>query len=397
MNRIKIRDAVSVCKLLIVILLTTFALIDRSLAINNIPEKLKSTVSPPKPDAVSWMLAEQSTGWVLAQHNADKRIAPASLSKIMTSYVVFEALKNGTIKLDDKVRISEKAWRTGGSRMFLNVDSNVTIEDLIRGLVIQSGNDASVALAEYVAGDLSGFSEMMNQTARKLGMTNSNFTNPNGLPDPDHYTTATDLLILTRALIKEFPEYYKWYKEKEFTFNEITQKNRNRLLWQDENIDGVKTGHTQEAGYCLVGSSVENGMRLTAIVTGADSVRARTRAVESLLRFGHNYYEYIPVYENGDAVTELPVYKGVTKTTTANITENVSVLVPKGQSNKLTAQITTQKHIIAPQLPNSEIGKLVLNFEEQTINEFPLVIGLEVEEGPIWSRWIDGVKLWWQE
>lgn len=397
MNQKLISDTVSFCKLLPVILLAWLAFLDQSIAISTIPENLKSTVSPPKPEAVSWMLVEHSTGWVLTSQNAGKRIAPASLSKIMTSYVVFEALKNGTIELDDKVRISEKAWRTGGSRMFLNVDSTVTIEDLIKGLVIQSGNDASVALAEYVAGDESSFSDMMNQTAEKLGMTNSHFTNPNGLPDPDHYTTAADLIILTKRLIEDFPRYYEWYKEKEFTYNEITQKNRNRLLWQDENVDGVKTGHTQEAGYCLIGSSVENGMRLTAIVTGADSVRSRTRAVESLLRFGFNYYEYISVYKKGDAVTELPVFKGSTNTTTANINENVSVVVPKGKANKLTAQITTQKHIVAPQLPNVEVGKLVLNFEEQMIKEFSLVLGNEVEEGPIWSKWIDGVKLWWQE
>ena len=290
MNRNMSRDTACVYKFLVLIVLTSIAMIDQVKAINAIPPELKSTVSSPQPEAVSWMLVEQSTGWVLAEHNADKRIAPASLSKIMTSYVVFEALKNGTIELTDKVRISEKAWRTSGSRMFLNVDSNVSIEELIKGLVIQSGNDASVALAEYVAGDVKGFSEMMNQTAVELGMTNSHFTNPNGLPDPDHYTTARDLLILTTKMINEFPVYYQWYKEKEYTFNDITQKNRNRLLWQDDNIDGVKTGHTQEAGYCLVGSSIENGMRLTAIVTGTDSDRARTRAVESLLRFGFNYY-----------------------------------------------------------------------------------------------------------
>ena len=390
-------DAIVVCKLFFVILLTTIGIADRVNALNTIPQELKSTVSAPQPQAVSWMLVEQSTGWVLTEHNADKRIAPASLSKIMTSYVVFEALRNGTIDLNDEVRISEKAWRTSGSRMFLNVDSNVTIENLIKGLVIQSGNDASVALAEYVAGDVDGFSEMMNQTARKLGMTNTHFTNPNGLPDPDHYTTARDLMILTMQMINEFPVYYQWYKEKEFTFNNITQKNRNRLLWQDENIDGVKTGHTQEAGYCLVGSSVDNGMRLTAIVTGTDSDRARTRAVESLLRFGFNYYEYISVYKKGDSVTSLPVYKGASNTTTANVTEDVSVLVPKGKSNKLTAQITTQKHITAPQPINSQVGELLLNFESQTLTTFPLVLGNDVVQGPIWSRWIDGVKLWWQE
>lgn len=392
-----IRVTVPIVKLVSVFLISLVGLIEQPLAVSSIPDELKSTVSPPKLDAVSWMLVEQSTGWVLTEHNADARIAPASLSKIMTSYVVFEALKNGTVELDDKVRISEKAWRTSGSRMFVDVDTNVTIEDLIRGLVIQSGNDASVALAEYVAGDEAGFSLLMNQTASKLGMTNSNFTNANGLPDPDHYSTARDLLILTRQMIIDFPQYYDWYKEKEFTYNDITQKNRNRLLWLDENVDGVKTGHTNEAGYCLIGSSVEDGMRLTAIVTGADSDRARTRAVESLLRYGFNYYEHISVYNQGDTVTELPVYKGAVNTVPVTVRENVAILVPKGKSDQLSARLTTQKHIVAPQLPNSEVGKLVLNFDDQMINEFALVIENEVEQGPVWSQWIDGVKLWWQD
>ena len=392
-----IPDTAIFYRFIIVFLLSAFVISDQSRAISDIPDILKSNVAPPQPEAVSWMLAEQSSGWVLTQHNADKRIAPASLSKIMTSYVVFEALANGTIALDDMVRVSEKAWRTKGSRMFIEVDTDVSVEDLIKGLIIQSGNDASVALAEYVAGDVDSFSDIMNQTASRLGMTNSNFTNPNGLPDPNHYTTAQDLMILTSRMIKDYPQYYEWYRQKEFTFNNITQKNRNRLLWQDNNVDGVKTGHTQEAGYCLVGSSVENGMRLIAIVTGADSVRIRTRAVEALLRYGYNYYEYISVYKKGDSVTELPVYKGLSDITTANINETVSVVVPKGQSNQLTAQITTQKHIVAPLQKNSEIGILKLNFGEQMIKEYPLLTGSEVEQGPVWSRWIDGAKLWWQE
>lgn len=392
-----IREKLLICRLLILCLLAVLVFPDHSRAISAIPDSLKSTVVPPQPEAVSWMLLEHSSGWVLSEHNADKRIAPASLSKIMTSYVVFEALANGTIALDDMVRISEKAWRTKGSRMFIEVDTDVSVEDLLKGLIIQSGNDASVALAEYVAGDVDSFSDIMNQTAGRLGLSNSNFTNPNGLPDPNHYTTARDLMILTSRLISDFPQYYEWYRQKEFTYNDITQKNRNRLLWQNENVDGVKTGHTQEAGYCLVGSAVENGMRLVAIVTGAESVRDRTRAVESLLRYGYNYYEYISVYEKGDAVTDLPVYKGLNDTTTANISESVSVVVPKGKSNQLTAQITTQKQIIAPLGQNTEIGSLKLNFGEQTIKEYPLVIGNRVDQGPIWRRWIDGLKLWWQE
>ncbi len=366
-------------------------------AVAPVPELLKAQASAPKPEAVSWMLVEQSTGWVLAENNADKRIPPASLSKIMTSYVVFEALKNGTISLDDKVRISEKAWKTGGSRMFLKVDTIATIEELIKGLIVQSGNDAAVSLAEYVAGDVVTFAEIMNQTAARLGMTNSHFTNPNGLPDPDHYTTARDLMILTTRMIEDFPDYYAWYSEKEYTYNDITQNNRNRLLWLNENVDGVKTGHTQEAGYCLIGSAVEDNMRLTAIVIGAQSDRARVRYVESLLRYGYNYYEHVPVYQRGDSVTQVPVYKGATATAAATVTDDVNILVPRGKSDQLTAKITTQKNLVAPVALNSQVGTLAVYFADSQIKETPLVIMQQIETGSIWIQLFDSLKLWWQE
>jgi len=372
-------------------------LVGPSHAISPIPDSLKSQASPPSPEAVSWMLVEQNTGWVLTENNADNRIPPASLSKIMTSYVVFEALTDGTISLEDKVRISEKAWKTGGSRMFVKVDTLVSVEELVKGLIVQSGNDASVALAEYIAGDVDTFSQMMNRTAAKLGMTNSHFTNPNGLPDAEHYSTARDLMILTSRMIADFPDYYAWYKEKEYTYNEITQPNRNRLLFLDENVDGVKTGHTQEAGYCLIGSSVEDNMRLTAIVTGTKSDRARVRFVESLLRYGFNYYEYVPIYQAGDGVTEVPIYKGTSSTVAATVNSEISLLVPRGKSDQLTAQITTQKNLIAPIQSNSKVGTLSVNFGTQTVKEFPLVVEQEVPLGPFWAQWFDGLKLWWQE
>lgn len=343
------------------------------------------------------MLVEQETGWILAEHNADQRIAPASLAKIMTSYIVFEALANGTIALDDKTRISEKAWRTGGSRMFLDVDSMVSIEDLIKGLVIQSGNDAAVALAEYVAGDVDVFSQMMNKAAQKLGMENSNFTNPNGLPDPELYTTARDLMRLTTSMVRDYPQYYRWYREKEFTYNDITQKNRNPLLSQDADVDGVKTGHTKEAGYCLIGSALKDNMRLTAVVTGADSARARARAVEALLRYGFNYYEYFPVYNPGDAVAQVAVFKGETDSVAASVLEGIGMLIPKGKADQLTVQITTSKHVIAPLAANSEVGALILNYAGSPVLETVLVAPDAVNEGPIWTQLIDNVRLWWQE
>ncbi|MDH3639335.1 MAG: D-alanyl-D-alanine carboxypeptidase, partial [Gammaproteobacteria bacterium] len=252
----------------------------------NVPEALKSSLPPPEVKAKSWVLMDFNTGWVLAAKHADDQIEPASLSKLMTAYVVFHALKKGNLQLDDVIHISEKAWRTEGSRMFAKVNSEVRAEDLIKGLIIQSGNDAAVALAEHLAGTEQGFAVLMNEHAQKLGLTNTHFTNAPGLPDPDHYSTARDLSILTAALIQEFPEYYAWYSIKEFTYNEITQQNRNILLWRDASVDGVKTGHTSSAGYCLVGSARRDDTRLIATVIGTTSAKQRAKEVQSLLKYG---------------------------------------------------------------------------------------------------------------
>ena len=253
--------------------------------------------APPEVGAKAYILADHFSGRVLAESNADQRLEPASLTKIMTAYVVFRELAKGNLKLDTMVTVSEKAWRTEGSRMFAQVGAQISVENLLKGMIVQSGNDASVALAEHVAGDEAVFAQVMNQNAERLGMKNTHFKNSMGLPDPDHYTTARDLFILTSALISEFPEYYQWHAIKEFLFNGIKQTNRNRLLWQDSTVDGVKTGHTEGAGYCLVTSALRDGMRLIAVVMGTKSDKLRAQANQTLLNYGFRFYETRALYK----------------------------------------------------------------------------------------------------
>ena len=249
------------------------------------------TPSPPAINAKAWVLMEANTGQVLAQHKADEQMEPASITKLMTAYVVFSELANGSISLDDQVRVSEKAWRTQGSRMFIEVDSQVGVEDLLQGMIVQSGNDASVALSEFVAGSEGTFAQMMNNNARQLSMANTNFENSTGLPGDAHLTTARDIALLARSIIMQFPEYYRWYSQKEYTYNGIPQRNRNTLLWRDESVDGLKTGHTESAGYCLVSSAKRGPMRLIAVVLGATSAPARANASQALLNYGFRFYE----------------------------------------------------------------------------------------------------------
>jgi D-alanyl-D-alanine carboxypeptidase (penicillin-binding protein 5/6) len=260
--------------------------------------------APPDLGAKAIFLADFGSGRVLAESNADQRLEPASLTKIMTAYVVFRELAKGNLKLEDMVGVSEKAWRTEGSRMFAQVGAQISVENLLKGMIVQSGNDASVALAEHVAGDEAVFAQMMNQNAERLGMKNTHFKNSMGLPDPDHYTTARDLFILTHALIEEFPEYYQWHAIKEFVFNGIKQTNRNQLLWRDSTVDGVKTGHTEGAGYCLVTSALRDGMRLIAVVLGAKSGNERAKANQTLLNYGFRFYETRALYKANEKLTE---------------------------------------------------------------------------------------------
>ncbi len=351
--------------------------------------------TPPAPNvaATAYILQDFHTGKVMAENNADARRAPASLTKIMTVYVVFRELSNGHLHLEDMANISEKAWKTSGSRMFVELGNQVKVEDLLKGVIIQSGNDASVALAEHVAGNEATFADMMNQHAARLGMTNSHFKNSDGLPMDDHYTSARDLAILTTALIKEFPDYYRWFSQKEFTFNKITQHNRNQLLSRDESVDGVKTGFTDDAGYCLVASALREDMRLISVVLGAKSANARANENQSLLNYGFRFFESHRLYEGKKPLNEARIWKGAEKTIPLGLAEDLYATIPRRQYNDLKGVITVDKKITAPVKEGAKQGSVKVTLKDQVINEKDLVALKTVEQGNIIQRLSDSVLM----
>ena len=351
--------------------------------------------TPPAPNvaAKAYILQDFHTGKVLAENNADARLAPASLTKIMTVYVVFRELSSGHLHLDDVATISEKAWKTSGSRMFIELGNKVKIEDLLKGVIIQSGNDASVALAEHVAGNEATFADMMNQQAARLGMTNSHFKNSDGLPMEDHYTSARDLAILTTALIKEFPDYYRWFSQKEFTYNNITQQNRNKLLSRDESVDGVKTGFTDDAGYCLVASALREDMRLISAVMGAKSANARASENQSLLNYGFRFFESHRLYEGKKPLNEARIWKGADKTIPLCLAEDLYATIPRRQYNDLKGVITVDKKITAPVQEGAKHGSVKVTLKDEEIAEKDLIALKTVEQGNIIRRLTDSVLM----
>jgi len=352
-----------------------------------------STPSAPTIDAAAYILQDYHTGKVLAENNADAKLAPASLTKIMTVYVVFTELSNGHLHLEDMVTISEKAWKTSGSRMFIELGNQVKVEDLLKGVIIQSGNDASVALAEHVGGNEETFAEMMNQHAIRLGMANSHFKNSDGLPVEDHYTTARDLAILTTALIKEFPDYYRWFSQKEFTFNKITQQNRNKLLSRDESVDGVKTGFTDDAGYCLVASALREDMRLISVVMGAKSANARANENQTLLNYGFRFYESHRLYQGKTALNEARVWKGASKTISLGLAEDIYVTIPRRQYKDLKAVINVDKKITAPVADGAKLGSVKVTLKDEVVINKDLVALKAVDQGNIFQRLSDSVMM----
>ena len=352
-----------------------------------------STPSAPTIDAAAYILQDYHTGKVLAENNADAKLAPASLTKIMTVYVVFTELSNGHLHLEDMVTISEKAWKTSGSRMFVELGNQVKVEDLLKGVIIQSGNDASVALAEHVGGNEETFAEMMNQHAIRLGMANSHFKNSDGLPVEDHYTTARDLAILTTALIKEFPDYYRWFSQKEFTFNKITQQNRNKLLSRDESVDGVKTGFTDDAGYCLVASALREDMRLISVVMGAKSANARANENQTLLNYGFRFYESHRLYQGKTALNEARVWKGASKTISLGLAEDIYVTIPRRQYKDLKAVINVDKKITAPVADGAKLGSVKVTLKDEVVINKDLVALKAVDQGNIFQRLSDSVMM----
>jgi len=339
------------------------------------------------------ILQDYDSGHILMSENADERLPPASITKLMTSYVVSQEIHDGNIKLDDEVLISEKAWRMIGSRSFIEVNTKVTVEALLRGMIVQSGNDAAVALAEHVAGSEEVFAQMMNQYAQKLGMVNTNYQNATGLPGPEHYTTAHDIAILSAALIRDFPEHYQWYAEKEYTYNGITQHNRNKLLWRDNTVDGLKTGHTEEAGYCLVASAKRDDMRLISVVMGTTSEAARAAETQKLLTWGFRFFETKTFYQPGQVLAEESVWKGAQDKVELGLQDGLMLTLPKGQADKLEAGITLNKPILAPIQVGDVLGEVEVKLGDEVVHKAPLVALSAVEEAGLLGRLWDSIRL----
>ena len=343
----------------------------------------------PKFGASSYILMDFASGSVLVDHNSREHVEPASITKIMTAYIVYKALKNGDVRLDDQVLISEKAWRSIGSRMFVEVGDRVSLKDLLLGMVVQSGNDASIALAEHIAGTEDSFTSMMNAHAAQLGLKDSSFVNVTGLPSPEHYTTAYDIVLLSRAMIREFPQEYQQYAQKEFTYNNIKQYNRNRLLWRDDTVDGIKTGYTQAARYCLVASAARKGMRLISVVMGADSPRSRMVNSQALLNYGFRHYESHKLYQAGQVLAEQRIWQGESKQSQLVLDEDLVVVIPRGQFENLKAVSQVSQDIVAPISEGDELGTIKISFKGEDIAERPLIALHANPRGDLKRRVVD--------
>ncbi|MGB1220923.1 MAG: D-alanyl-D-alanine carboxypeptidase family protein [Alcanivoracaceae bacterium] len=351
---------------------------------------------PPRVDATSYLLMDATSGQVLVEHNADNRLPPASLTKMMTAYITEYEIKQGNISLKDRVPVSVKAWRMGGSKMFIREGTEVVLEDLLRGVIVQSGNDASVALAEYIAGSEDSFADLMNQHARRLGLSSSSFVNATGWPAENHYVTARDMAILARAIIVDFPELYKLYSEKSFEYNNITQQNRNLLLWRDDRVDGLKTGHTEEAGYCLVASGVDEDMRLVTVVMGTDSEQARARESQKLLTYGFRFYETYRAYDSGDKLADVKVWLGETDALRLGPADDLVLTIPRGSHEQLQAEMSVKPDIRAPIQEGESFGTVTISLDGEVLLEKPLVALESVAEGGFLSRLWDHIVLFFR-
>jgi D-alanyl-D-alanine carboxypeptidase (penicillin-binding protein 5/6) len=350
----------------------------------------------PAVGAKSYLITDFLSGQSLAEKNADQSMEPASITKLMTAYVIFQEIRNGTLALEDKVRISEKAWRTQGSRMFVEVGTEVSVAKLLKGMIIQSGNDATVALAEQIAGTEESFAGLMNHHAQQLGLRGTHFVNSTGLPHKDHYTTARDIARLAHALIEEFPEYYRWYSIRQYTYNEITQYNRNKLLWRDESVDGLKTGHTDSAGYCLVTSAKRDNMRLITVVLGTRSEEARADASQALLNYGFRFYETHKLYDAGSKLVTARVWKGDTESVDLGLDKTLYVTVPRGSYKNLDAVMQLEEHITAPISGQQTLGRVVIRLADKLVAEKDLVALKSVNEGSFWQRIVDEALLYFE-
>ena len=362
------------------------------------PAALAQVTAPSAPslNAKGYLLTDFNSGRVLASKNADELLEPASITKLMTAYAVFRAIKSGQISLDDEVLISEKAWRTQGSRMFVEVNTRVPVSELLPGMIVQSGNDASVALAEFVAGTEESFAEIMNQLAAELGMTSTRYLNSTGLPAEGHITSAADIAKLAAALIREFPDYYEWYSQKQFTYNGITQSNRNALLWRDDSVDGMKTGYTENAGYCLVSSAERDGMRLISVVLGTKSPAARANESQALLNYGFRFFETHLLWEAGEVLSNERVWKGAEEQTELVLRNTVYATVPRGGWDNVETQMLMPSRLVAPIDGEKALGTVVAVIEGETVAEANVYSSRAIDAGSLLQTAWDEVLLWFE-
>ncbi len=349
--------------------------------------------SAPNIAATSYIIMDADTGAIIAQKKANQQFPPASLTKMMTSYITEHELTEGNIKLDDLVPVSEKAWRTEGSRMFIQEGKQVKLEDLLKGIIIQSGNDASVAMAEYIAGSEAAFAGLMNQHAKLLGMDNTVFSNATGLPAENHHSSPYDLALLSKAIIQKFPQHYGIYSEKYFTYNDIKQPNRNKLLWSDKTVDGLKTGHTDEAGYCLVASAKRDGMRLITVVLGTKSEEARARESQKLLAYGFRFFRTHKLYEAGNQLSLAKVWGGMESTVRLGVAQAVAVTIPRGQAGDLKATMDINTEVKAPVIAGQQYGFVKIELDGEEVKRVPLVALNAVEEGGFFKKLWDNIML----
>ncbi len=357
----------------------------------------RADAPPPPPIAAkAWMLYDFNAGQPVVSQAPDERMEPASLTKLMTAYLVFQALQKGVVKMDQTVPVSERAWKAGGSRMFIEPRKPVTVEELLKGMIVQSGNDATIALAELVAGTEENFVMLMNKEGARLGLKNTSFANSSGWPDPKHYSTARDLALLAAAVIRDFPENYGLYATKEYRYNNITQQNRNRLLWIDPTVDGVKTGHTEAAGYCLISSAKRGPRRLVSVVLGTTSDSMRAQESLKLLNYGFQFYDSVRLYEKGQTISSLKVWKGASDELKAGLGEELSVIVPKGSVEKLKAELVSQQPLVAPVQQGQKVGVVRVSLDGKPVGEYPAVALEPVPVAGFFGRTWDTIQLWFK-
>jgi D-alanyl-D-alanine carboxypeptidase (penicillin-binding protein 5/6) len=357
---------------------------------------LADAPAPPPVAAHAWLLLDATSGQQLASRNPQERIEPASLTKLMTAYIAFEALKQRSLAPGQAIRVSERAWRASGSRMFIEPRKPVTVEELLHGMIVQSGNDACIALAEAIAGSEQAFVERMNREAARIGLKDTHFTNASGLPDPRHYSTASDLALLAYTLIRDYPEYYKLYSEREYRYNDITQLNRNRLLWLDPNVDGMKTGHTESAGYCLIASARRGERRLVSVLIGAASDRLRAEESQKLLNFGFQAYEAFRLYQKDQEIGKLAVWKGAERELRAGLVSDLYVTVPRGTGDELQAQLVSEQPLVAPVVAGQRVATLRIAHQGKPFGEYPVIALEGVAAAGFFQRAWDGIALWFR-